>query len=145
MSQYLRLWKIREKPMLSRAMKLSFFAVTFVLAASGCSKHDSDSNPISPGSNTISEPATDKWLGKWVGPEGTFLLLTGGNGKYEITIQNLDGPLHYQGTTVDGQIQFMRNDMIETIRATNGEETGMKWLSDKSNCLTIRSSEGYCR
>jgi len=23
--------------------------------------------------------------------------------------------------------------------------SGMKWLSDKSNCLTIRYGEGYCR
>ena len=27
----------------------------------------------------------------------------------------------------------------------NGVETGMKWLSDKSNCLTVRSGESYCR
>ncbi len=133
--------------MLVRSMKLSFLIATFVFTALGCSKHDSDANPISvtSDSNTISKPVTDQWLGKWIGPEGTFLLLTGGNGKYGITIQNLDGPLTYQGTTVDGQVQFKRNDVTETIRATNGEETGMKWLSEKSNCLTIRSGEGYCR
>jgi hypothetical protein len=34
---------------------------------------------------------------------------------------------------------------MESIRATDGPATGMKWLSDKSNCLTIRSGEGYCR
>ena len=33
----------------------------------------------------------------------------------------------------------------ETITATDGEATGMKWLLDKQNCLTVRSGEGYCR
>ena len=28
---------------------------------------------------------------------GTFLLLEGGNGTYEVTIQNLDGPRRFQG------------------------------------------------
>jgi hypothetical protein len=27
----------------------------------------------------------------------------------------------------------------------SGAETGMKWLRDKLNCLTIRPDEGYCR
>jgi hypothetical protein len=88
---------------------------------------------------------TDAWLGQWNGPEGTFLRLEGGEGKYEITIQDLDGPRTYQGTAVDTQIQFDRNGQKESIRATNGRDTGMKWLVDKSNCLTIRPGEGYCR
>ena len=43
------------------------------------------------------------------------------------------------------QIQFDRNGQQESIRATNGTETGMKWLSNKKDCLTIRPGEGYCR
>jgi hypothetical protein len=35
---------------------------------------------------------TDGWLGRWNGPEGTFLMLEGDNGLYEVTIRNLDGP-----------------------------------------------------
>ena len=89
--------------------------------------------------------AADQWLGQWNGPEGTFLRLTGGAGKYEITIQNLDGPQQFQGMAVDDQIQFERNGVKESIRATNGAGTGMKWLSDKSDCLTVRPGEGYCR
>lgn len=135
--------------MLFSSLKLNSFVatLTLMLIVSGCSKHGTDSSSISvkSDSHTISKPVTDQWLGKWIGPEGTFLRLNGGNGKYEITIQNLDGPLSYQGIAVDGQIQFMRNDVKESIHASNGEETGMKWLSGKSNCLTIRSGEGYCR
>jgi len=35
--------------------------------------------------------------------------------------------------------------VTESIRATDGEQTGMKWLREKANCLTVRSGEGYCR
>jgi len=94
---------------------------------------------------TVAEPATDKWLGQWNGPEGTLLRLAGEKGKYEITIQNLDGQRYFQGNAVGDQIQFERDGVKESIRATNGADTGMKWLSDKSNCLTVRQGEGYCR
>jgi hypothetical protein len=105
----------------------------------GCGDRKAESGPA------VAELATDKWLGQWNGPEGTFLRLAGGKGKYEITIQNLDGPRYFQGSTVGSQIQFERDGVKESIRATNGTETGMKWLSDKSNCVTVRPGEGYCR
>jgi hypothetical protein len=88
---------------------------------------------------------TDAWIGQWIGPEGTFLRLDGGGGRYTITIQNLDGPMTYQGIAVAGQIQFHRNGRKESLRATNGVGTGMKWLSDKTVCLTVLPGEGYCR
>jgi hypothetical protein len=73
------------------------------------------------------------------------LLLEGGNGRYEVTIANLDGPRVFQGTAADGQIAFERDGVAETIRATSGAETGMKWLAEKMSCLTVRVGEGYCR
>jgi hypothetical protein len=88
---------------------------------------------------------TDRWLGQWNGPEGTFIRIAGGHGKYEITIQNLDGPRTFQGSAAGKQIQFERDGMKESIRATNGAGTGMKWLADKSDCLTVHAGEGYCR
>src|SRR6187455_593876 len=121
-------------------MNCSLVAVLVVLFyLAGCSDRTADSSlPIDPS-------AGDRWLGQWNGPEGTFLRVAGGSGKYEITIQNLDGPLQFQGRMVDDQIQFERNGVKESIRPTNGAGTGMKWLSDKSNCLTVRPGEGYCR
>jgi hypothetical protein len=89
--------------------------------------------------------AADKWLGQWTGPEGTFLELEGGDGAYTVTIQNLDGPQTYKGSADGDGVKFDRNGVTEHIRATNGAGTGMKWLSDKSECLTIRTGEGYCR
>jgi hypothetical protein len=118
-----------------------------MLALFGCAERDTDSSASDAASSNATnlDPATDKWLGQWNGPEGTFLWLEGGKGTYEITIQDLDGPRTYQGSTVGDQIHFDRNGATESIRATNGVETGMKWLSDKSDCLTIRPGEGYCR
>jgi hypothetical protein len=90
-------------------------------------------------------PPTDEWLGTWTGVEGTSLELLGGQGSYEIIIRDLDGPRTFRGTGADDHIRFERNGVAETIRATNGEATGMKWLAEKSNCLTIRYGEGFCR
>jgi hypothetical protein len=88
---------------------------------------------------------TDGWLGRWNGPEATFLLLESGNGDYRVTVQNLDGPRVFTGVAVGEQIRFERDGATEFIRATDGAATGMKWLADKRNCLTIRLGEGYCR
>jgi hypothetical protein len=87
----------------------------------------------------------DRWIGQWNGPEGTFLRIAGGQGRYEITIRNLDGPSIYRGAAVGDHIEFERNGVKESLRPTNGADTGMKWLSEKLNCLTVRPGEGYCR
>src|ERR1700704_4804347 len=42
---------------------------------------------------------SDAWLGKWIGPEGTYLLLSRKDDKYVVKIQSLDGPATYQGVT----------------------------------------------
>jgi hypothetical protein len=121
--------------------------LAFPLALFGCGDRSSNSGSINSETSgaATSLPATDQWLGQWTGPEGTFLRLEGGNGRYTITIQNLDGPRTYAGSAIGAQIQFERNNVMEFIQATNGVETGMKWLADKSDCLTVRPGEGYCR
>ena len=118
-----------------------------VSLVTGCQDHKSSSAPLASASspNSNAAPFTDQWLGKWVGPEGTFLLLAGGDGKYEVTVQNLDGPQTFYGLAAGDHIVFERNGVKEQLRATNGAETGMKWLNEKSNCLTVRAGEGYCR
>ena len=119
---------------------------TLALLVTGCDGRKAGSAQVAASSpSTNSAPVADKWLGKWSGPEGTSLQLVGSNGKYEITIQNLDGPRTFQGQAVGNHIEFERNGVKESLRATNGVETGMKWLSEKSNCLTVRAGEGYCR
>ena len=125
----------------------SLVAVSIIFSMMACKDRSMEATPApapapAPAQNYST---TDKWLGQWNGPEGTFLKLSGGAGKYEIIIQNLDGPKTYSGISLENGIQFERNGVLEKIRATNGEETGMKWLTEKQNCLTINRGEGFCR
>lgn len=87
----------------------------------------------------------DQWLGRWTGPEGTFLEISRAGNGYTILIQSLDGPATYEGAAVGDELKFQRNLKVEALRATNGSETGMKWLLDKKDCLTIKVGEGFCR
>ena len=113
---------------------------------SGCTDGKSGDTPAAaPPATAVQAPATDHWLGQWTGPEGTFLRIAGGLGKYEITVQNLDGPRTFAGALSGDSIRFERDGVVELIRATDGAGTGMKWLREKTNCLTVRPGEGYCR
>ena len=87
----------------------------------------------------------NKLMGRWNGPEGSFLLLGGANGKYAVTIRNLDGPRTFEGSGTGEAIVFERDGKVESIRASDGAATGMKWLADKNDCVTITPGEGYCR
>ena len=89
--------------------------------------------------------ATDAWLGRWNGPEGTYLEIARVGGAYEVTIKDLDAARTFIGSAADDRIEFRRDGVTESIEATNGDETGMKWLAGKTNCLTIKLGEGYCR
>ncbi len=88
---------------------------------------------------------TDAWLGRWLGPGGTYLLLTQDGEKYAVKIQSLDGPASYEGVVAGDGIQFVRQGKTEFIRAGSGAETGMKWLLEKNHCLLIKTGEGFCR
>jgi hypothetical protein len=92
-------------------------------------------------------PPTDAWLGRWTGPEGSYLLLESGTetGLYKVTIANLDGPRQFEGTAAGDKVQFTRDGKAQLLHATNGVDTGMKWLADKKECLTVNAGEGYCR
>ncbi|UXY15445.1 hypothetical protein N8I74_00065 [Chitiniphilus purpureus] len=126
---------------------LCHLAAIAAMAAAGCSEQGTGPRPVQPADPTpvMDKPVADSWVGKWHGPEGTLLQLAGGNGTYQVTIQNLDGPRTFQGKAVVSGIAFERDGVKEVIQASNGEGTGMKWLAEKSNCLTVRSGEGYCR
>ena len=117
-------------------------ALTVYALLCGCSGPDASRSPRDDAPTTT--PA-DGWLGRWNGPEGTFLLLEKADDGYDVTIQNLDGPRVFRGVALGERVQFERDGMTESLRATDGPATGMKWLTDKSNCLTIRYGEGYCR
>ncbi|WP_337179438.1 hypothetical protein [Hydrogenophaga borbori] len=114
----------------------------------GCSDRGADTPPPAPAPAAPTPPpapATDQWIGEWSGPEGTFVRITGGNGHYDVTVQNLDGPRTFVGMAVGDAVEFERDGKKEVLRASNGEQTGMKWLAGKKDCLKVRTGEGYCR
>ena len=127
----------------------SFLLAVACLLLAACSKDDPATPPAAvaaPEMATLADSAvTDKWIGKWTGPEGTFLRLTGGKGSYEVSIENLDGLRKFEGKRVAEEIHFQRDDKWETIRATDGPGTSMKWLAKKKDCLLVRVGEGFCR
>ena len=101
--------------------------------------------PSVPPSDASADNGPDPWSGRWIGPEGTYLLITRQRDRYTLEIADLDGPKHYTALDVGDRLEFERNGKVERIRATDGRQTGMKWLQDKSDCLTIKPGEGYCR
>jgi hypothetical protein len=125
----------------------SVAAIALLALLTGCSRDDGAALPSSPSTSAPEQalPAGDPWVGQWNGPEGTYLRVSGGNGKYEITVRNLDGPRSFAGTAAQNRIEFERDGVKESLRATDGQGTGMKWLADKSECLVVRAGEGYCR
>lgn len=86
-----------------------------------------------------------KWKGQWQGVEGTFINIQPDLNDCRLTIQNLDGAQTYACTLHPDAVLFFRNGQIEALRQGTGEDTGMKWLQDRENCLVVRTGEGYCR
>ena len=104
--------------------------------------------PADAAGHATTQPSADeasKWIGRWTGPEGTYLEITPADGAYSIVISNLDGPRSFNGSAAGDRIDFTRDGVDESIRAGTGAQTGMKWLADKSDCLVVRNGEGYCR
>ncbi len=89
----------------------------------------------------------DALTGRWLGAEGTFLNVTKKGDKFDIEIKNLDpASKKYEGTAKGDVIEFTRDGKPATIKTATGDETGMKWLLAKKNCVVItKGSEGYCK
>lgn len=93
--------------------------------------------------------APGEWIGRWTGPEGLFLDVKPGTtaGTYALIVK---GDLDSDGDPFTGRmegdmIRFTRNGVEETIRRTDGDATGLKWLAGKTDCATIKPGEGFCR
>lgn len=120
---------------MQRAAHFLLAAAAIPLLLAGCTTSSSEQDA----------KVTEQWLGRWNGPEGTYLDISGTPADYRLTIANLDGPRRFVGRAQGSKIVFVRDGVVESVSATDGEATGMKWLLDKQNCLTVRSGEGYCR
>jgi hypothetical protein len=124
------------------------------IAMAGCENHNQPASSSSAlgskptDSNAAANPpnsVTERWMGKWIGPEGTYLVLSRSDQKYVVEIHSLDGSASYDGVAAGDRIEFQRNGKTEFVHAGNGQDTGMKWLMDKQNCLIIQTGEGFCR
>jgi hypothetical protein len=116
--------------------------------AAGCSRDNPASlaTPTDEGTTPVTSAAkADAWIGRWNGPEGTYLHIAGSDDAYEITIMDLDGARTFKGSAAGDRIEFERDGATESLRPTDGNDTGMKWLAGKANCLTVKPGEGYCR
>jgi hypothetical protein len=101
------------------------------------------------------EAAVQKLLGKWDGPEGTYLSVTekmGADGKqqlprkFEVEIKDLDKAEKFEGTAKNGVIEFTRKGKVESVKGATGVETGMKYLEKETNCVVVtKGSEGFCK
>lgn len=147
--------------------------ILFTLAAAaafalGACETKTDVNPLPnpspsptaqpPSSPTVANPdeaAVQKLIGKWDGPEGTFISITekkGADGKqqlprkFDVEIKNLDKADKFEGTAKAGTIEFTRKGKVETVRAATGPETGMKGFEKETTCVVVtKGSEGFCK
>jgi hypothetical protein len=120
-----------------------------VLAAENAAGLDGDvvelpveSVPVDPGAG-VSE-----WVGRWTGVEGTYLTIARGDapGRYRLTMRyTLDDEGIFDGVESGDGIAFTRPDGAQTLRAGDGDATGLKYLAGKQDCLVVRQGEGYCR
>ena len=110
---------------------------------------------ISPEVANPNEAAIQQLIGKWAGPEGTFITITekkGADGKqqlprkFEIEIKDLDKAEKYEGTAKGKDIEFVRKGKTETVKAATGAETGMKGFEKETACVVVtKGSEGFCK
>jgi hypothetical protein len=129
--------------------------LTLPIGVSGCkqpSPSDTESNKQQIPAATQSTTATastvkspNTWLGRWNGPEDTYLQLSKTGDQFTVMIKDLDGITTYPAEPDGDRIRFVRSGKVEFITAGDGQAAGMKWLLDKKHCLLIRKGEGWCR
>ena len=87
------------------------------------------------------------WAGKWTGPEGLYVIVTPGTeGKIALEMQSdLDTKGSYEGTATADGVSFKRGDEMLMLKQATGDQTGLKYLVGKKNCLMVKSGEGFCR
>lgn len=124
-------------------------------ALSACSQQAQPTaeNPESSTTSTaVAPPASSvaahaDWAGKWIGPEGMFVeIAPTAAGKYDLEMQSdLDTRGTYSGADAEGGITFTRAGKQLLLKAASGDETGLKYLAGKTDCLMVKTGEGYCR
>lgn len=98
--------------------------------------------------NGVPKQKAPDYVGRWIGVEGMYLNIrhAATPGRYRLEMQwDLDHKGEFRGEAVGDTIVFERGGVRETLRPTNGDATGLKYLAGKTQCLTVKPGEGYCR
>ena len=78
-----------------------------------------------------------------------FVTVTPLHGRaYELDMRwGLDDEMtgRFQAIQTSESIAFERGGETLVLKSATGEETGMKWLADKSDCVMVSVGEGYCK
>ncbi|UDF05189.1 hypothetical protein [Asticcacaulis sp. AND118] len=85
------------------------------------------------------------YVGRWTGPEATSLEIVARQHDYEVTVSGTQTPGVFTGTVNGDALQIERNGEVQLIRHTTGARTGVKFLADKNDCVSVGQGEGYCR
>ena len=148
-----------------RKMTLIFSGAAALALLSGCEKADApapaptettevvdETMPPEGAGDGAADTATAPhrfadWAGKWIGVEGMFVTITPGEpGKYKLEMQSdLDTKGTYDGADSEHGIKFKRGTEELSLRRGSGDETGLKYLAGKKECLIVKDGEGYCR
>jgi hypothetical protein len=130
-------------------LRAAFAGLAVICATAACAPESDNSfdtaPPAAPASVAAADPA--EWAGKWVGPEGLFVeIAPAAGGTFTLTMQSdLETTGTYVGTATEGGIAFERGGQALLLRPATGDETGLKYLFGKQDCLMIASGEGFCR
>ncbi|MGW8134915.1 hypothetical protein [Sphingomonas zeae] len=98
--------------------------------------------------NGVPKQKAPDYVGRWIGVEGMYLNIrhAATPGRYRLEMQwDLDHKGEFRGEAVGDTIVFERGGVRETLRPTNGDATSLKYLAGKTQCLTVKPGEGYCR
>ncbi len=136
-------------------MRKTLFILSTLVLLSACDKEPqvSQPQPASVQATLVPEVLpTDKWVGQWVGVEGLSLTVNKdqsiGRGHYLLTMRyglDADASGTFKGVATEEGISFTRPDGPQLLRAGDGVATGLKWLTEKKDCLVVNTGEGYCR
>lgn len=126
--------------------------VALYVALTACNpsaQKDSGAEPAQPVIPATAEALPDRtdWAGRWIGVEGMFLeVVPAGDGTYSLTMQSdLETVGTYDGRDAAEGIAFERDGETLLLKPANGDQTGLKYLAGKGNCLMVAPGEGYCR
>ena len=138
--------------------RILFYPVAF-LAIAACAPEADDAAPAATDVEAeatsasaeapvaTAEPNQMDWAGRWIGVEGMYLEVRPvDDGKFELEMQSdLDTNGTYMGEAEGDGIAFERGGEMLTLRPATGDETGLKYLAGKQDCLMLAEGEGYCR